>query len=552
MVKKIIVFIFILIITFSLNLFSFAEDSSYQFIKIGLRSGSSAVATTSLTSDKGFIFGYYSNNEFIPLFDLNNRKEVCVRKDSYYLNMEDYFFEYDFDDRKDSGNADITGPIHIQLGASYASKTEALDFADSIKALGIEPYLALEGKWKVWVGAFTTYDNAEKYFDELKSLFSNIDMTVISKNSRRIQVTDQSGKIIFIYTPSYGDYVFQPKEDALIAMDNKLFRGEIIFKNASNGNLTVINQLKMDEYLYGVLPKEISVTAPVEALKAQAVAARNYAVVNRNKHREEGFDLCSTTHCQSYGGFSAENQSTSQAVDETKGLILAYNGIPISTFYHMDSGGHTENSENVWGQEIGYIRGVTDDFGETYTWEQHLSKNEIVKALNLAGYSPGEIRNIYINGHSEFGSVSQLIIQGSENTVTLEKDYIRKVLGYNIIKSLKFSIMNDNTVNLMGKNSDIKTELIGCFTINEENNISRLRNSRNYVSNGNRISLIERDVVSDPDTYVFLGTGYGHALGMSQKGAIAMARSGYTFKEILYHYYTGVELISTYGEENAD
>jgi len=331
-------------------------------------------------------------------------------------------------------------------------------------------------------------------------------------------------------------------------MDNRLFRGEIIFKNAENGNLSVINRLKIEEYLYGVLPKEISVTAPGEALKAQAVAARNYAVVNRNNHNQEGFDLCVTTHCQSYGGFSAESKNTNQAVDDTKGLILTYNGEPISAFYHMDSGGHTENSENVWGQKINYVRGVKDDFDDPYTWEQKLTKNEIQKSLNQAGYSIGEIKNIYISQHSKLGSVAKLVIKGSENTVTLEKDNIRKVLGYNIIKSLKFTIMNDNIINLIGNNSDTKTELAGSFAIDEKNNITRLRNSRNYVSNGNRIVFIQQDVVSDSDIYVFGGAGYGHALGLSQRGAVAMAHSGYSFKEILYHYYTGVELISTYGE----
>ncbi len=541
MIKKIMALVFIQIIFISLNSFSFGQDDVAQSIKIGLRSGSSAVASTSLASEKGLIFGYYSEG-WIPLFELNN-KMIYVRKDSYYLNMNGYFFEYDYDNNKDSHNSDIMGPIHIQLGGSYASKSEALKFANYVKTLGIEPYLALEGKWKVWVGTFTTYDRAEEYFDELKSILKNVDMTVISKNISRVQVTDDTGEIIFIYSPSYGDYRFEPKDDALMNMDNKLFRGGIILKNASNGNLTVINQLEIDEYLYGVLPKEMSATAPEEALKAQAVAARNYAVVNLNKHIDEGFDLCASTHCQTYSGFSAEKGSTNNAVDNTIGLILTHNGNPISTFYHMDSGGHTEDSENIWGGAYGYIKGVEDNFGEPYKWELTLSKKNIADALNSWGYSVGEIKDVYEGQRSQFDSVLKLVIKGSEGTVTLEKDNIRKVLGYNTIKSLKFQILKDNVIILQGKNTDRRSALSGNYAINGTNNIFMLQNNQSYIFNGTENNLIEKDSISNSDTYVFAGSGYGHALGMSQKGAIAMANLGYSYDEILYHYYTDVELV---------
>ncbi|MCG8482944.1 MAG: SpoIID/LytB domain-containing protein [Clostridia bacterium] len=519
-----------------------AEYDIPEYVKVGVRSGSNAVATVKLASGTGFDFGYLSEGNFISLYDLSHIQNLYARKDSYFIHLNDYFYEYNYNPHKDENNSNITGPIHIQLGGSFSSKTDAVDFINSIEAFNLSPFLALDGKWKVWLGFYTSYDQAEKRFDELKYILQDIDLTVISKNSKRVQVLDEKGDILFIYNPSNGDYYFSPKDDALITMDNKEFRGSIMIKNASNGNMTLINRLKMDKYLYGVLPKEMSYTAPIEALKAQSVAARNYAVVNINRHKNENFHVCASTHCQVYGGYSVEKQSCIEAVDATSNMILLHDGLPISTYYHSNSGGHTENIENVWESAIPYLKGVKDPFSKDYLWEISYTPKELSDVLRIKGYNIGEILDVYVGGISEFGSVQVLVVEGTEGTVALEKDNIRKILGYTTIKSLKFGIHKDNALcienNLLKQNQKVENISI----INGDGEVRKLIAGESMmITNGMEIGpFLEKHVT---DAYYFKGNGYGHGIGMSQNGAIAMANSGYTFEEILKHYYTNVSLV---------
>lgn len=536
----IIVLLFLTSVTFP----SFAIDVP-EYIKIGLRSGKSAVSTIQISSAKNIVLGYRSSDGFIDLYDFENDKKLYIRKDSYYINMNDYFFEYNYNSNQDANNHDITGPIHIQLGDAFSSKTEALEFAEVVSALGEEAYLALEGKWKVWVGTFTTYNKAEKHLDEMKSIFTDTNISIISKNSSRVQVTDDTGKILLIYNPAYSDYYFEPQENALIALDSKRFRGSMMFKNAKNGNLTVINRLKLDHYLYGVVPKEMTYNWPTEALKAQAVAARNYAIVNMKKHMSEDFNLCSSSHCQVYGGYSAEKASTNQAVDETVGMVLTYQGKPISTYYHSHSGGYTENSENVWGFNVGYLRGVEDKYVTPYNWEASFTKEQLSNALRARGYKIGTINNVYVSEYSSFGSVLKLVIEDDNDRVVLEKDDIRKVLGYNIIKSLKFKIGRDSELRVLGKNSSVKiNDLVDTYIVNGNNEVIHQEKKQRYIFNGRELIQNERIHQDTQNQYHFSGSGYGHALGMSQQGAKAMAEAGYSFEEILKHYYSNVELVN--------
>lgn len=520
-----------------------AEYDIPEYIKVGIRSGSNAVATIELSSSVGFDFGYIEKGQLISLYDLVDNQKIYVRKDSYYIQIKDYFYEYNFKTEEDENNSNITGPIHIQLGGSYSSKTDAIAFIDSIEHYGLKPFLSLDGKWKVWLGNYTTYNQAEKDFNELKSIVPDIDLTVISKNSKRVQVINETGDILFIYNPSYANYYFKPKNDTLVTLDNKKFRGCIMIKNASNGNMTIINRLTLTEYLYGVLPKEMPYTAHIEALKAQAVAARNYTVININRHSNEGFDVCASTHCQVYGGYSSEKQSCNDAVNATRDMILLHNGRPISAFYHSHSGGHTENIENIWQSPIAYLKGVKDPYGEPYRWEVSYTAQELSKALEIKGYHVGEILDVYIDDISEFGSVQTLVIKGSQGDVVLKKNDIRKVLGYTTIRSLKFGIYKDHALCIKSDELMQNQEVENISIINGDGEIKKVTNGEQImISNGLEMSPFKKQKESS-SAYYFKGNGYGHSIGMSQRGAMAMAESGFTFEEILKHYYTEVTLI---------
>jgi len=144
--------------------------------------------------------------------------------------------------------------------------------------------------------------------------------------------------------------------NAPVRFNDKPYRGKIeVFAN-TRGALTVVNVIGLEDYVRGVVPNELSYPAP-EALKAQAVAARTYAVKNRGQFAAEGFDLLPTTRSQVYRGLASETSLTSRAVDETRGLIATYNGEPINALYTSTCGGRTEVSENIFNEAVPYLRG---------------------------------------------------------------------------------------------------------------------------------------------------------------------------------------------------
>ncbi len=142
-----------------------------------------------------------------------------------------------------------------------------------------------------------------------------------------------------------------------VRFNGKAYRGRIeVFVN-SRGSLTVVNAVSLEDYLLGVVPNELSLPA-IEAQKAQAIAARTYAVANINQFGTQGFDLLPTIRSQVYEGYSSESKMGTQAVLETRGVVATYNGKPINALYTSTCGGRTENSENIFEFNEPYLRGV--------------------------------------------------------------------------------------------------------------------------------------------------------------------------------------------------
>ncbi|HXI62582.1 MAG TPA: SpoIID/LytB domain-containing protein [Pyrinomonadaceae bacterium] len=141
-----------------------------------------------------------------------------------------------------------------------------------------------------------------------------------------------------------------------VRFNDKPFRGKIeVFAN-THGSVTVVNVIGLEDYVRGVVPNELSYPA-LEALKAQAIAARTYAVKNRGQFSSEGFDLLPTTRSQVYRGLTSETSLTSQAVEQTRGVIATYNGEAINALYTSTCGGRTEDAENIFNTAIPYLRG---------------------------------------------------------------------------------------------------------------------------------------------------------------------------------------------------
>ena len=165
-----------------------------------------------------------------------------------------------------------------------------------------------------------------------------------------------SGAAPFLHSSAPLTFASSDEANAPVRFNDKPYRGKIeVFAN-TRGAVTVVNVIGLEDYVKGVVPNELSYPA-IEALKAQAIAARTYAMKNRGQFAPEGFDLLPTTRSQVYRGLSSETALTSRAVEETRGMIATYNGEPINALYTSTCGGRTENSENIFNDAVPYLRG---------------------------------------------------------------------------------------------------------------------------------------------------------------------------------------------------
>lgn len=510
-----ILYSLILILIFSTTVaWGIDKNSIPSFVKIGLRYGETSTPQVNLKSTSGFDFGYYADNGFYTVFNLIDVEEVNIKKDEYYK---------------------------IQVGDTFSSKEEMENF---IGSLGDENYYSVyENGWKVWTGLFTSEGQAEEFVGR-NGKINDKKLKVVNPNNGCVVVLDKRGRTLFIYNSSQREFNFRPSLDKdgndVISVDGKRYRGDIIIKRFPGSDMTVINYLSLEKYLYGVLPKEMSGDWPMEALKAQAVAARSYAISTIHKHEDIGFNLCATTNCQVYGGYDAEKPRSNMAVDETLGEVLTYDGKVVTPFYHSSSGGHTEDSENVWSIELPYIRGVKDDFSleaPNSSWTKSYTVSEIKNILNTAGLNIGDIKSVYSEGRTDSGRILSLKISDGSHEIDLAKGKTRSIFGPTVIKSMNFYINTD--VDYFIKSADldkITRKSMGSIVILSADKSVKTTADKTY-----RVYDGDEYITSSgvPTKYIFNGTGYGHGLGMSQWGAKKMAELGYSYEDILKHYYTG-------------
>ncbi len=238
---------------------------------------------------------------------------------------------------------------------------------------------------------------------------------------------------------------------SLISVDGKQYRGNIEIRRFSNSDMTVINHLPMQEYLYGVVPREIGGNSPIEAVKAQAIVARTYAARNYGRRSALGFDLKPTTDDQAYGGYEWENANSNKAVDQTDGQVITYNNKLISGLYFSTSGGYTESSENVWSGTYDYLKAVPDTYepeiaGNT-TWEVTKSAQEIKTQLAKKGINVGDIVDLIPLEYTDAGRILKLKIVGTNGEEIISKEKVRTVLG---LKSQWYTI-NSSAPTLPGE-----------------------------------------------------------------------------------------------------
>ncbi|HET8654760.1 MAG TPA: SpoIID/LytB domain-containing protein [Longimicrobiaceae bacterium] len=316
--------------------------------------------------------------------------------------------------------------------------------------------------------------------------------------------------------------VARPRGDAPVSIAGHAYRGSALVRAAGPGRVTAINQVELENYLLGVVPRELGPVGDslVEAAKAQAVAARTYAVGHLGTRSAQGFDLYATTQDQVYGGAAAESPTVSRAVRETAGEILTYRGEPIEAYYHSTCAGRTAAIDQVWNHApVPYLVSVVDvnpktgqaydirssRFHWTVTWsvpqlEQILSRT-LADSLPAGASSVGRLLDMQILRKTPSGRVKRMRISTTTGNFVVGGDRVRWILtppGGGILNSSKFDVQ------------------------------------------------VVRDASGQPVEVVANGGGWGHGIGMCQWGAMGRALAGQDYRTILAAYYPGTHLRKLY------
>lgn len=304
------------------------------------------------------------------------------------------------------------------------------------------------------------------------------------------------------------EFYIQPVADSLLRFNNKKFRGRIKLINIDS-QVKIINQISLEDYIKGVMTKEMPVgkeNENYEALKAFAIAARTYAI-NKIFNSKTYYDLLPDIRDQVYGGADAEHPISNDAVDETEGLILTFNDEPATVFYHSTCGGYTENAANVFTKDdISYLRTISDgsvaycSISPNFNWTEIIPESLLIKRLfdsKLINDTNCSINKFIIKSRFQSGRINELEIylkcNDGTKSISIFGNQIRNIIknktGNGLLKSNNFTIGIDD----------------------------------------------ERNVI-------IAGKGSGHGVGLCQWGAIGQSRLGKNFKEILNHYFPGTEI----------
>ena len=269
----------------------------------------------------------------------------------------------------------------------------------------------------------------------------------------------------------------EPSENGFVWIGDKWYRGRVMV-TVDQGELIAVNYVDLEEYLYSVVGSEMPTSWPQAALQAQAVAARSYALYKRSRSTNPLFDLGGTTTYQVYKGLAQEHPNTLAAVNATENKVVTYNGQVIEAIFHSSSGLKTENASEVWSSDVPYLRGV-EDFDQNSPvshWQETFSLSEFSRKIGNIGL----VRTIGTPQYTSGGRVSSISFAGDSGTETLRGRDVRTALG---LRSTLFNI-----------------------AINGE-------------------------------SVIVTGSGFGHGVGMSQWGARNLADQGWSYEQILQHYY---------------
>ncbi|MDD6188694.1 MAG: SpoIID/LytB domain-containing protein [Clostridiales bacterium] len=522
-------------------------------MKIGLYYGSNELMSANLQNyiGSGYTFGYYDSvREFHPVGETDEIKLTMLKDWNMYLSGGTYY------DKTPGENYEVVGCYHIRLNGEYtsfdAAKQAAADYNDAFPAYH-------NGGWYVYVGSYTSASAAEtamyeRGIDGIAMTASSSCITVVATGTTRIIFQFDCG--------TSASLAVKPRPDDSGEKPQTWFKGykyygAFQYTRLTGNNITVVNVVDIEDYIKGVVPYEMNTLWPIEALKAQAVCARTYAAAHINGHRSYGFDLCRTVDCQAYYGTNGAGTGSDTAVDETAGQYISYNGEICQVFYFSSDGGATESSENVFNEEIPYLRGVYDPYEEYVdtgrkNWTFTYTAEEITGILQMKGYKCADIVSITPT-YTDVGNIYSLKFTDANGKNWTFSKYNASTILYSptyekYTYSMRFTVAAENqpagTVLYANSAANALEDINEVYAVGSGGIVEKITSYGSVsVMTGaglEEISVIGGGTAIAADKYVITGSGWGHNVGMSQYGAKAMAEQGMTYKDILEFYFTGV------------
>lgn len=386
-----------------------------------------------------------------------------------------------------------------------------------------------------------------------------------------------------------------------VTVNRLSYRGYLVISFKSSGAM-VVNVVKMEDYIRGVVGREMGSQSPLESLKAQAVMARTWAVANRGKHGKDGFDVCSSEHCQVYGGMAAERASTSAAVDATRGIIMTADGFPTSVMYHATCGGATEDNDIVYGgKPLPYLRRVKCTFckdGTNYRWVRRLPLDFVRRRLAAEKMPFQVLKRVEISFVKDRDRADRVKFETDKGAYSMKATVFRRIFNLPStyfwpaqgsapspravevpmkpvlaasVPAMPVGVPEEVLTLLTGRRDGGPKQLVvqtasglrraarpgeGWLVLaarqskpatNAASTVSAVATAGSPAT-GRMTSTVGRKVpppASPPrgiSEISLQGRGYGHQVGMCQAGAVAMGRLGWNYRQILGYYFRGVAL----------
>ena len=561
---------------------AWAAGRDGEMVRVGLAYGSGALVNANLENNtgygSGYRLGYFDEDlDFVELArtDEDETQITMLKTQNTWVSGTSY-------SNSDNGGS-VIGCYHVLMETGYRTYEQAAAAAAGYSG-GFVAWV--DGDYQVRVGAYPSESHAQ-------SAAQSLGGTVVGTSSYGVNATRTGSTEILFQFDGGADLALGVMPDVTGAgsvrtwFKDYRYYGGFRYERINGGNLTVVNIVDLETYIKGVIPYEMSNSWPLEALKVQAVCARSYAYINiqSGKHTRYHFDVCNTTDCQVYYGAGSRNSSyqanerTDQAVDETAGEYAWYNGQVIEAFYSSSHGGASESVYNVWGSSLSqypYLCGVSDpyeadvaDRNAYSSWTVSYTSEELAQRLQNYGYNTSSgIASLTLT-YSELGNVINVRVNyknGQYNDITTKLTYgIRSSFD---VPSIRFTVNGQGSTSGSGNNSGTGG---GSLTVNGGSSLG-LQDSYTVIGGGgtqSQVALEDLYTISgsgsiDPagegvstgggsstdtpsgtqvtvsgSTYTFQGSGYGHQLGLSQYGALAMVERGFTYEEIIEFYYPG-------------